>query len=160
MEVLEKPPLFPDIQGNDSSYLAFMDDLRADMSAVVSTRCTTFCYNFVKDQPFDSEDQSAFLWDSVKPEEEAFGGFAYPGRVSVASMDTLATFPTSELDQEGQIPDIRFDMHGRTSLTNEEFANELPELLEDPEEEEEGVAHRVPYQSAHTPGGLPFGRPV
>lgn len=160
MEVLEKQPLFPDIQAKDPSYVAFMEDLRADMSAVVSSRCTTFSYNFIKDQPFDSDAQSTFLWDSVKPEEEVPGGFAYPGRVSMASMDTLSTFATAELDPEGQIPDIPFDRHGRISLTNEEFANELPELLEDPEEEEEGVAHRVPYQSAHTPGGLPFGRQV
>lgn len=163
MEVVEKPSLFPDIQANDSSYLAFMQDLREEMSSVVSSRCTSFCYNFVKDQPFESQDQTAYLWDSVKPEEEAPGGFAYHGRVSMASIDTMSTFPTAELDPDGQIPDISFSKMGRTSLTNEEFVNELPEQIqEDPEEgeDDEGVAHRVPYQSSSTSGGLPFRRQV
>lgn len=164
MEVVEKPSLFPDIQANDRCYLAFMQDLREEMSSVVSSRCTSFCYNFVKDQPFDSQDQSAYLWDSVKPEEEeAPGYFAYPGRVSMASLDTLSTFPTSELDPDGPIPNIPSSRMGRTSLTNEDFVNELPEQIqEDPEEgeEDEGVAHRVPYQSSSTSGGLPFRRQV
>ena len=160
MAELEQMPLFPDIQANDPTYLSFMDTLRADMSSVVASRCTAFSYNFLKDQPLEPEAQSAFQWDIVKTEEDgAPGDFSVPGRVSVASLDTMSTFPTFEMDSETQIPEICFSRIGRTSLTNEEFANELPELIpEDPEEEEEGATHHMPYQSSSTTGGLPFGR--
>jgi hypothetical protein len=160
MAELEQMPLFPDIQANDPTYLSFMDTLRADMSSVVASRCTAFSFNFLKDQPLESETQSAFQWEIVKTEGDgAPGDFSVAGRVSVASLDTMSTFPTFEMDSETQIPEICFSSFGRTSLTNEEFVNELPEQIpEDPEEEEEGATHHMPYQSSSTTGGLPFGR--
>lgn len=162
MEVLTNLPLFPDIQANDPTYLAFMQDIRSEMSSVVTSRCESFCFNFLKDQPFESEAQIRFEWEYVKPGgEELPGDFAYQGRTSLASMETYSTFPTGELESEGQIPEISFAAVGRTSLTNEDFVNALPELPEDPEEEEdEGSVHHMPYHSAHTSSGLPFGRQV
>jgi len=159
MEEVESLLLFPDIQANEPTYIAFMDSLRADMSAVLSSRCTSFSFNFLKEQPLESESQSAFQWEIVKAEEDLPAGFVNQGRVSVALLETMSTFPTFEMDADAQIPEICFSTLGRTSLTSEEFANELPEQIpEEPEEEEGSAAQRVPYQSTHTTGGLPFGR--
>lgn len=163
MELIVKGPIFSDLLSLDEAYFRFMQGIREEIAQACMDSTSEYCFHFIKDGAFDAEEQTRYVWESVKEGKDASeeGGFAYPGRVSVASMDTLATFNTADMDAGAEIPEIPFSKLGRTSLTGEDFANaELAATLEECDEEDEGSAHPVPYQhgSAHTPGGLPFGR--
>lgn len=162
MELIVKDPIFSDLLSLDEAYFRFMHGVREEIAEACMASSSAYCFHFIKDGAFDVEEQTKYVWESVKEERDpsSEGGFAYPGRVSVASMDTLATFNTADMDAETEIPEIPFSKLGRTSLTGEEFANALlAARVEECDEEDEGSAHPVPYQgSAHTPGGLPFGR--
>ena len=161
MEVVLKDSIFSDVTLLDDAYFSFMQANRTDLVTSVASQSSKFCFNFTKDEVFSPEDQARFKWEAGKGETVEEPGFVFAGRASLASMDTLATFPTSEFDRDGEIPEIQFAKVGRTSLTNEEFVNDFSTRMHE-DDTEEGSASRVPFahQTTHTPGGLPFGRQV
>lgn len=155
MMIVREDALFPEVGRLDENYHVFMSSARSEIDEQISTKCSNFSFNFFKGAPFADKQQTRFQWPDFQDEDPPEPVLAYQGRASMASMDTLSTFPSA--DPESEIPEIPFNLLGRQSFTNEDIVNELPEV---PEEEGIGGVLRLPAEHRSSPGSIPFGRQV